>query len=194
MCTDSSVHDNFSSKLDTLLTDEPIIDDLNNFKLFLTKSILEASDSEIPKINKSVKKSPWANDEFLSLIKARRACRDPYESKILESAIKKMRNKLKNDYFSKLANNINVVAEARKVEEEFRLCKSYTMHKHTDTNLITSEKLTEFFEDHLKEKPVHLQPEVINPELYPHILPPDDINTNSDIPTISEVHDARKTI
>ena len=103
-----------------------------------------------------------------------------------------MRNKLKNDYFSKLADNINVVAEARKVEEEFRLCKSYTMHKHTDTNLITSEKLTEFFKDHLKEKPVQLQPEVINPELYPHILPPDDIITNSDIPTFSEVHDARK--
>ncbi len=59
-------------------------------------------------------------------------------------------------------------------------------------NLITSEKLTEFFKDHLKEKPVQLQPEVINPELYPHILPPDDIITNSDIPTFSEVHDARK--
>ena len=103
-----------------------------------------------------------------------------------------MRHKLKNDYFSKLANNINSVGEARKIEEEFRLCKSYTMHKYTDTKLITSEKLTEFFKDHLKEKPVELQPEVLNPELYPHILPPDNINTNSDIPTISEVQDARK--
>ena len=44
------------------------------------------------------------------------------------------------------------------------------MHKHMDTKLITSEKLTEFFRDHLKEKPVELQPEVINPELYPHII------------------------
>ena len=66
------------------------------------------------------------------------------------------------------------------------------MHKHTDTKLITSEKLTEFFQDHLKEKPVELQPEVINPELYPHIIQPDNLNISSDIPTISEVQDARK--
>ena len=30
--------------------------------------------------------------------------------------IKKLRNKLKNDYFSTLADNINVVGEARKIE------------------------------------------------------------------------------
>ena len=81
----------------------------------------------------------------------------PSDLKCLGIAIKKMRNKLKNDYFSNLANNINIVGEARKIEEVFRLCKSYTMHKHTDTKLITSEKLTEFFQDHLKEKPVELQ-------------------------------------
>ena len=66
------------------------------------------------------------------------------------------------------------------------------MHKNTDTKLITSEKLTEFFKDHLNEKPVDLQPEVITPGLYPHVLPPDNININTDIPTVSEVNDARK--
>ena len=50
-----------------------------------------------------------------------------------------MRNKLKNDYFSNLANKIDIVCEVRKIEKEFRLCKSYTMHKHTDTKVITSE-------------------------------------------------------
>ena len=103
-----------------------------------------------------------------------------------------MRNKLKNDYFSDLAENINTVAEARKVEEEFRLCKSYNMHKTKDTKLISSEKLTEFFKDHLKEKPVDLQPEVITPELYPHILPPDNIDINTDIPSKKEIDEARK--
>ena len=107
----------------------------------------------------------------------------------LGSAINNKKNKLTNDYFSGLASNINAVAEARKVEEEFRLAKSYTMHKNVTSNLTTS---AEFFEDHLKERPVYEQPEVMNPELYPHILPPDDINTNSDIPTISEVDEARK--
>ena len=62
-----------------------------------------------------------------------------------------MGTKLKNDYFLKLANNINTAGEARKIEEEFRLSKNYTMNKHTDTKLITSEKLTEFFKDHLKK-------------------------------------------
>ena len=66
------------------------------------------------------------------------------------------------------------------------------MHKPTDTKLITSEKLTEFFKDHLKEKPVDPQPEVINPELYPHILPPEDIDINTDIPTEKEIDEARK--
>ena len=139
-----------------------------------------------------LKNPPWINDEFLSLTKARRACKDPSELKELGKSIKKMRNKLKNEYFSNLARNINTVGEARKIEEEFRLCKSYTMHKHTDTKLITSEKLTEFFKDHLKEKPVDLQPEVITPGLYPHVLSPDNININTDIPTVSEVNDARK--
>ena len=87
-------------------------------------------------------------------------------------AIRKMRNKLKNEYFSSLANDINTAAEARKIEEEFRLCKTYTMHKNTDTNLISSEKLTDFFKDHLKEKPIDLQPEVLNPELYSLITSP----------------------
>ena len=48
------------------------------------------------------------------------------------------------------------------------------------------------FQDPLKEKPVDLQPEVITPGLYPHVLPTDDINISTDIPTVSEVNDARK--
>ena len=44
----------------------------------------------------------------------------------------------------------------------------------------------------MKEKPIDLQPEVLNPELFPHILPPDDIAPNSDLPTEKEVEDARK--
>ena len=103
-----------------------------------------------------------------------------------------MRNKLKNDYFSKLSSNINTASEARKIEEEFHLCKTYTMTKHSDINLISSGKLTDFFKDHLKEKPIEIQPEVINRELYHHILPPSNMNINSDIPTISEVHGVHK--
>ena len=189
---DPEVLNNFSKKLDTLLNEEPPSNDVNLIENFLTESILQASESEIPKIDPQVKKSPWANEEFLSLISSRRNCKDPSEKKELGKNIKKLRNKLKNDYFSTLADNINVVGEARKIEEEFRLCKSYHMHKNTNQNLISSEKLTEFFKDHLKDKTVELQPEVLNPELFPHILPPENIEINSDVPSESEVEDARK--
>ena len=135
----------FSNKLDSLLNDSPSSIDVNEIESILTDAILQASESEVPKIELITKKSPWANDEFLSLLEKRRACKDPLELKELGKSIKKLRNKLKNDYFSNLAENINTVAEARKIEEEFRLCKSYSMHKPTETKLISSEKLTEFF-------------------------------------------------
>ena len=105
-----------------------------------------------------------------------------------------MRNKLKNEYFSNLANNINIANEEQKIEEEFRLCKNYTMHKNSDTKLITNEKLSEFFEDHLKDKNIELQPEVMNPMDYPHILPPETNPPSSEIPTIAEVQDVIKGI
>ena len=139
---DPDISGNFSNKLDLLLSDDPHTNDVNEIESILTGAILKASESEVPKIELKTRKSPWANDEFLTLLKKRRACKDPVELKELGKSIKKLRNKLKNDYFSDLAENINTVAEARKVEEEFRLCKTYNMHKPTDTKLITSEKLT----------------------------------------------------
>ena len=90
-----------------------------------------------------------------------------------------MRKKLKNDYFSNLARNINTVVEARKIEEEFRLCQSYNHITHR-RHLIASEKMTEFFKE--KEKPVDWQPEVITPGFYSNVLPPGNININNDIP------------
>ena len=189
-----SIVNDFSNKLDEILVNDPIVNDINVFDNFLTESIIQASESEVPKVFESAQKSPWADEDFLSLIKARRMCNNPSERKELGKAIKKKGNKLKNDYFLNLANNINTAGEARKIEEEFRLSKCYTMHKHTDTKLITSDKLTEFFEDHLKEKHVELQPEVTNPDDFPHILPPDDINISSDIPSEAEVQEAIKRL
>ena len=91
-----------------------------------------------------------------------------------------------------MANNINIASEERKIEEEFRLCKNYNMHKNSQPKLITNEKLTEFFEDLLKGKNVELQPEVINPSHYPHILPPESNPISSDIPSVEEVQDVIK--
>ena len=93
-----------------------------------------------------------------------------------------------------MANNINIASEERKIEEEFRFCKNYSVHKNSETKLITNEKLTEFFEDHLKNKNAELQPEVTNPMDYPHILPPEADPPPSEIPTIAEVQEVIKGI
>ena len=105
-----------------------------------------------------------------------------------------MRNRLKNEYFSNLANNINIASEERKIEKEFRLCKNYSMHKYSETKLITNEKLTDFFQDHLENKNDELQPEVTNAMDYPHILPPEADPPSSEIPTIIEVQEVIKGI
>ena len=89
-------------------------------------------------------------------------------------------------------NNINLAAEARQVEEEFRLCKNYSMTTKSDKTLISTENLSEFFEDHFKEKRSLIQPEVLTPEDYPHIISPMDLNINSNIPDIAEVKDIIK--
>ena len=189
---DPQVCTNFSNKLDEILTDTPSLDDINAFDNFFTESIIQASESEIPKKTKEEIQYPWANNEFLSLVEKRRTCNDPNTRRELGHSMKKLRVKLKNDYFSKLANNINMANEHRNVEEEFRLAKTYTMSKHSEINVISREKLAEHFKDHLKERIVQNQPEINNPDEHPHVLPPNDININSDIPTISEILDARK--
>ena len=63
------------------------------------------------------------------------------------------------------------------------------MNKYSDQQLISNNKLSEFFQDHFNGKPIDLQPEVTNPENYPYILPPDDLEVNSDVPEVAEVQD-----
>ena len=48
------------------------------------------------------------------------------------------------------------------------------------------------FKDHFKDKNTELQPEVINPENYPRVLPPDDLTVNSNTPEIDEVQQVLK--
>ena len=89
----------FSNKLDEILVNDPIVNDINVFDNFLTESIIQASESEVPKVFESAQKSPWADEDFLSLIKARRMCNNPSERKELGKAIKKKGNKLKTITF-----------------------------------------------------------------------------------------------
>lgn len=181
------VYDEFSKKLDELLQDEPTVDNVNTFERSFTESILKASEEQIPRTSNLSKQYPWTNEEFISMLHERQKCKDPKRLKELNKSVRKMRSKLKNEYFSDLAKNINIANESRKVEEEFRLSKDYRMMKKSTKHLISTDKLTTFFKDHFSEKDIKTQPEVENPENYPHILPPNDLVVNNDIPETTEV-------
>ena len=62
------------------------------------------------------------------------------------------------------------------------------MTRKSQQKIISNEKLSTFFENHFKKKQVELQPEVTNPENFPHVLPPDNVTVNSSIPEVNEVH------
>ena len=120
---DHVIQADFSAKLDRLLEKEPNVADIDQFETSLPETLCEASEEVIPKVTKGSKVYPWTNANFSKLIEQRRNCNDPDMLRELNTSIKKLRTKLTNDYFSNLANNINMASEQRKVEEEFRLCK-----------------------------------------------------------------------
>ena len=57
---------------------------------------------------------------------------------------------------------------------------------------ISNTKVSEFFEDQFNDRKIQLQSEVTSPENDPHILPPDDLKLNSDLPEVAEVQQVMK--
>ena len=90
----------------------------------------------------------------------------------LDKEVKKCRDKLKNEYFKK-ADAINLASEARDVEEEFWLANNHSLFNKLQKLLIAPEKFTSHFQKHFSPRQVTLQPEIENPHLFPHILPPE---------------------
>ena len=126
------------------------MNDVNTFEHSFTESIRQASDDVIKKSSNSSRPCPWTNVEYVNLLEQRRKCKDSVHLREFNLSIKNMRTKLKNNYFSNLENNINFANEARKVEEEFRLCKTYIMSNHSNKQLISNDKLYTFFMTILK--------------------------------------------
>ena len=107
--------------------------------------------------------------------------------------VKQLRDKIKNEYFRKKADAINTASESREVEEEFRLARNYSSLNKSKRLLIDSSKLKDHFEKHFDSRNVECQPEIENPHLFPHILPPNDISINEDIPTEAEIKSSIKS-
>ena len=59
---------------------------------------------------------------------------------------------------------------------------------------IAPKQLKLHFEEQFSPIVVDIQPEVNDPELFPHILPPTDLNVNETEPTEAELENAIKTL
>ena len=105
-----------------------------------------------------------------------------------------MSTKLKNEYYGKKASLINETSACRDVEEEFRRANDYKASKSTSKVTIAPDKLKKHFEEHFAPRNVTIQPEVVNPEQFPHILPPDDLEVNENSPTEDELKAAVKSL
>ena len=102
-------------------------------------------ESVCPMIDPIKKKEPWEDETLKQQLRELRNCKDHDQSRKLQKTIKKRRQKLKNDYFKGLAQDINSVAEAREVEKEFAMAKKYTMLKTCSKITISNEKLKSHF-------------------------------------------------
>ena len=99
-----------------------------------------------------------------------------------------MSTKLKNEYYGKKAS------ACRDVEEEFRIANDYKASKSTSKVTIAPDKLKNHFEEHFAPRNITIQPEVMNPEQFPHILPPDELEINENSPTEEELKAAVKSL
>lgn len=106
--------------------------------------------------------------------------------------VKKHRDKIKNEYFRKKAEAINTASESREMEE-FRLARDHSSLNKSKRLLINPSKLKDHFAKHFDVRNVQCQPEIENPDLFYHILPPNDKSVNYDIPTEAEVKSSIKS-
>ena len=123
------------------------------------------------------KKEPWQDQTLLELNSKLKKTKDKKSVRILQKEIKKCRKKLKNEYFKKLADGINCVAEARQVDKEFALAKKYTALNSDTRSTISKTKLKSHFEQHFAARNVEVPEELKSPEQFPH-LADDQCNIN----------------
>ena len=74
----------------------------------------------------------------------------------------------------------------------FGLARNYSALNNSKRLLSDPMKLKDHFENHFAPGSTDIQPEIENPELSPHILPPCNLQTNEDIPDEEEIRDAIK--
>ena len=191
LCDDKNLREQFCKALDKQFSEPPVLNlNVDILEQEISMGILKAAEV-IPKAEKQLDKKPWMNDQFLVLVKKRQQTKDKIIKKTIMKEIVKMRTNLKNAYFLDKAKSINLASEARDTEEEFCRAKKYTSITRSQKILVSEKALAKHFENHFANRD-HLvdqnQPEITNPENYPHILPPLDLDPiKEDPPDADEI-------
>lgn len=179
---DEKVVSLYSDRLDELLAQPPQTEQVDEIADFLVNNIRKASEETIPTISKTKEIKPWANDDFINALTERRKSTNEVERKELSRKIRQLRIQLKSAFFKDKASKINHANEQRMTEEEFRLAKNYKAIQKSKQHLIQPEKLEKHFAHHFGRREFNIQPELSQPEDYPHILPPEDFTPIDESP------------
>ena len=186
---DKNIAQLYSDLVDSKLDPNDIPTDLDVLCQRISSSISESVDTIWPKPTPTKTALPWEDSDLQKLMVKLR--KNP-KNFALQREIKEKRKKLKDQYYSRKAAEINSAAEARQVEKEFYLAKSYSMHKQSPKIDIAKEKLTKHFENHFSERVLELPPELVNPNNFEY-LKDTPITVNEDPPTLEEIQEAVKT-
>ena len=167
-------------------------DDVNELNEKITSTVKLCADKVCPKINQVKKKEPWDDETLLNEMRNLSKCKNNKEIRKQQKNIKKRRNKLMNDYYQELADNINTVAETRDIEKEFALARKFSVLKTSTRSTISNEKLKKHFEAHFSLREIDLPPEIANPEDYT-FLAEEPVVINQQIPSPEEVKNVLNT-
>ena len=113
---DTEVRDRLTAKLEVELTDLEI-DDMNVLNEYITSTVRASMDEVCPKSDPVKKKQPWEDAELIQQMKDLRKRSKHQDVRNLQKAVKKRRNKLKNDYYREMADSINNAATEREVNK-----------------------------------------------------------------------------
>ena len=155
-----------------------LVDEIGSSK----KSALHTTSPNVVEVKQ---KNPWDDQVLCDMLKQQKHT-SKEKLRSLQHNIKRMRKHFKNVYYRAKADEINSAAEARFVENEFRLAKKYSMYQCSSRITIPKTKLAVHFKQHFSARPLPLPPELEDTANYPH-LTDDVIPIDETAPTEEEL-------
>ena len=178
---DHALEDQLSG-LSSTITDTASTNELDDY----IRSAITAASTVLPKFDP--KFEDWMSVEYVDLVKKFAETRDRKKKLKTGRKLKKMRIKLRNEFYEKRADLINNAAEMRLIEEEYRVCKNMKMADVKKRLKCPKPELATFFGEHLAPRPTPLAPELSWPNI-DQIIPKIDVQICDETPSDYEIGD-----